>query len=167
MSARLHAVLTVALVAFPLLWLGQWGLALADPDSGLRPPNLTAEEMAGLSRQAIVALAMLDGVTVLPAIYVLCTLRRLVDLYRRGEVFTRGSAVKLKAFGGGLIAAAVAWMAVFPLRQPVLYLLGEMDEPRFDIQIDVGVPLIGLVVILLARIMDEAAELYDTARLTI
>lgn len=164
LSRRARAVVLAALAATPLAFAAL--LAWRGPAPLLPLPAGTAVDPAALSTGGWIALAAL---AVLRPVVFLAALVLLVDLfgrYGRGQVFATASIDRLRHLGWSLVGLDAAALVQGLLAGPLLGRLGAA-EPFLALSIGVGPALIGLAVIVIARVMALGRALEELEELTV
>lgn len=169
-SARLRKLSEWALALLPLLWVvavtqaivdGRWRFEFASPEA----LGIAASESmpAGL----MIFGAMAFGAELFPVAGAVWTLRKLLRHWQTGEIFTDATVALIRRIGFWLVAVTAVKLAVSMLAGPAASLSGATSDDSFFVQLSVGPMAIGVVIVLLARVMQAAVRLQHQADLTI
>ena len=118
-------------------------------------------------RVACFGASMLTGGAVM---YVFSRLSRLFDLYARGEFFGPGNVAYYRSIGYGLIIQQALSLPEGGLLALALTWNNPVGERIFTLGVDdanVSLVVVGLMIILVSRIMDEGRKMSEEQQLTI
>ena len=118
-------------------------------------------------RVACFGASMLTGSAVM---YVFHSLSRLFDLYGAGEFFSAGNVARYRAIGSGLIIQQILSLPEEALQTLILSWSNPEGERFLSIGVDdanISLVVVGLMVILISRIMDEGRKMQEEQQLTI
>jgi hypothetical protein len=165
MSSRLRIVVTIALFLLPLLWLGDilQARAVGYVDYGAPDRRLALDSMPA---SLMAAAALLRALELLPVAGALWTLRALLDEWRSGAIFTLSTISHFRRIGVWLVLLAVIELATSAAMGPLAWWAGYAGF-SVHMKLNVSALLIGVLVMLLARIMRVGVLLQNQADLTI
>lgn len=124
-------------------------------------------DFAMWQRLACFGASMLTGGAVM---YVFHRLARLFDLYAGGEFFGSGTVACYRAVGWGLIAQQVLSLPEGGLLAVILTWNNPVGERLVTVSVDdanISLVVVGLMIILISRIMDEGRKMREEQQLTI
>jgi len=132
----------------------------------LAVPANVAVSLADASLLDAIVLSLLAAAT--PVIYWLAflALYRLAASYGRGGVLTAGAAARLEQVGWLLFATDFVRMAQTAVTGPLLAWMG-LSGHFLNVELQLGMSIVGLFIVLVARIMGLAATFEAERRLTI
>ena len=156
-SRRMRFLILVLLFGAPLLFalIAHWkGLAymLRLPPNGVDVAALSTFEHA-----IVLAIGALRPTAVWLSLW---------RLFEAGMIFEAENLRRLRQFGWALIAIDGADMLQRFLTGPVLHLFGA-GEPRIAVAVVFSMAMVGLFVLVIARVMDIGRELKESDELTI
>lgn len=174
-SRRLALLFQVVFFVYPLAMLGLWLWFDPTGAEGFLGVELLKPFMRGHAIQSIVmwqrlgcfGASMLSGVAVM---YVFLSLSRLFNLYGAGEFFSAANVACYRAIGVGLMVQQLVSLPEGALQTLMLswtnpegqrFIAVGMDE------VNVSLVLVGFMVILISRIMDEGRKLQEEQQLTV
>lgn len=158
-----HALWGILLVALPVLTVAYWVSLnhvqwMFDPPPGLDAAHrpLPGSALWGGFAASLLPLAVVT--------YGLVQLRRLFGLYRRGRIFTSDNVRCLKGFG----VALILWPVVTPIYDALVSVALTFSNPPGQRLLavglqgtDVGLALIGGVLVVMSWVMREGCRLAD------
>ena len=162
-----HAAATVGIVLLALGAAAMLLLALFAPlEAGaILREELTEAQMAQApGHGATILIFLIDQATTAVGLYALVMVRRLFAGYRRGEVFARAAAARLGRIGWAVLALAPVSTAAQTLAVLTATWANPPGERQFVIDIadsDVYAVVIGLALVAVARVMEEAARIAE------
>lgn len=163
LSTRLGRVSALLLWIIPLGWLGFTLAAMLNGQvqtvDGIHPVQV-------ITWQGRAALAAVASLHVVVLWLIVMRLHQLFRLYAQGLIFEAQTCQLYARLGNLIIGYAVVDTASSAMPAPLLAWLSGIDVPQ-DVHLNLPVLLIGLVVILLARIMTLASSVAEENQLTI
>ncbi len=166
LSNWLYHAVTAFIVALPLLALFLIGQRVAAPD--LITGDFPGIPIASTPSPATIVLAGLMGFLPMAAmIYALVQMRGLFGRYRQGEILTAICALHIKGIGQGLVAGAALGVIANSLQIVILTWANPPGQRVLAIGIEtdtIGFLLSGALMILIGRVMAEAARVADENR---
>jgi hypothetical protein len=165
MSARLRRFITVALFLLPLLWLGDilQAHAVGYVDYGAPDKRILISTMP-MWLQA--SAALLRAAELVPIGGALLTVRALLGEWQHGAIFTLRTIEQFRRIGLWLILAAAIDLATSLAIGPLAWQAG-VATFAVHLNLNLAALLIGVLVMLLARIMRVGVMLQDQADRTI
>ncbi len=167
-SRRLRVLFTGLIWLIPVFTVLFWLMFNSLPE-GFKV-ELPARNQADLT---VISIGLGILISILPlgaVLYILNSLKRLFTLYEQGTVFARDNVQCFQQLGKGLIGLVFANLLFTPLLSLVIsfsnpegqrVIVAEMGS------VELGNLLIGIVVLLIARVMKEAVELEAERALTV
>lgn len=161
---QLKRVVLILLLLSPLIYFAI--LYFQGPSKLLHLPegiNLNPDETSIAGKIAIFSIPALT-----PAIYwfALFYIHKLARQFSTGEVFTAQSIRWIQWVGILLLTADFVYMLQIAITGPLLSSLG-LTESFLNIELKLGVSIIGLFILLISRVMLIASELNEQQQLTI
>ncbi|HHL20099.1 MAG TPA: DUF2975 domain-containing protein [Aliiroseovarius sp.] len=155
-----------ALVALPVTLLAVGIYAVQDPSAiADQIPGIT---LSGTPTPAMLGLAfMLMALPTAATIFVLWQLEALFGLYRRGETLTRAPARRIRRIGLGVVTLALVSVLVRPVAGLVLTMANPPGARQLSVTLssaDIGLILAGGLMVMIGRIMGEAARIAEENR---
>ena len=165
MSSRLRTVVTIALLLLPVLWIGDILQAhgVGYVDYGAPDKRLPLDAMPLWLR---IAAALLRGAELIPIAGGLFTLRSLLGEWRDGEIFTTTTIAHFRRIGVCVILLAAVELASSLAISQLAWLSGAANF-AVHLNLNIAALLIGVLVMLLARIMHLGVGLQEQADRTI
>jgi hypothetical protein len=163
-GARMRAVTVCLMLAVPVVFVM---VAVLDGFVSLLPvPREIAVDLSGQSFGGVAAVTGLAALK--PAVFLLALwlLQDLFGLYRRGRVFDARNVRRVRQLGWALIGIDLADLVQRLGVGPLLSQLGA-SEPFLTVGIGLSLSIIGVFVIVIARIMDLGRELKEFEELAI
>jgi hypothetical protein len=174
-SRRFALLFRIVFFLYPVATLCLW--LWADPSgpehwTGFDPIGTVlgghpVREFGMWQRVACFGASMLTGGAVM---YVFSKLSRLFTLYARGEFFGPGNVACYRSIGYGLIVQQILSLPEGGLLALALTWNNPAGERLFTLGVDdanVSLVVVGLMIILVSRIMDEGRQLSEEQQLTI
>ena len=174
-SRALKVLFSVLVVIAPVLMILYWGFfnqLLELKSTGV----LYGVKVADLPIKAPVSawVRLLGFMAACPSLavdlYALLKLRRLFALYARGQIFEKANVGCIKALGYALLAG----QALSPVSQALLTLVLTFSNPKGQRMVEIGLSdanltalVCGVMIIVVAFIMDEGRKLQEEQSLTI
>jgi hypothetical protein len=165
MSSRLRTVVTIALLLLPVLWIGDilQALGVGYVDYGAPDKRLPLYAMPLWLK---IAAALLRGAELIPIAGGLFTLRSLLGEWREGEIFTTLTLAHFRRIGVWVILLAAVELASSVAISQLAWLSGAAGF-AVHLNLNIAALLIGVLVMLLARIMHLGVGLQEQADRTI
>ncbi|WP_066856526.1 DUF2975 domain-containing protein [Halodesulfovibrio spirochaetisodalis] len=174
-SKRFALLFRVFFYAYPILMLCLWLWSdFSDTGSwsnfGLAESILrghTIQPVTTWQRIACFGASMLTGGAIM---YVLRMLSRLFALYSRGEFFGVDNVACYRAIGIGLIVQQALSLPQGALQSVILSFTNPQGQRFISISVDdanISLVVVGLMVILISRIMDEGRKLQEEQQFTV
>jgi hypothetical protein len=169
LSKRLRVVFTVVLVLIPVIQVLLWIFFNQLPKNMIpRDLPIAVQQNLPLSaRLMALVVSFISAGIVMACVYCLI---RLFSLYEKAEIFTKGTVKCIKKLGRLLIWLFVAGIIEQPLMSLALSLHNMPGHRMISLGLgsdDIVVLLIGVVVVLIAWVMDEGRLLYEEQQLTV
>lgn len=162
-SRRMRYLIFGLLIGAPFLFaiIAHWkGLAYM---LRLPPDAVDVTALTTIEHAVVVAIGALRPMAVWLALWPLLHLFR---LFEQGSIFEAENLRRLRQFGWALIAIDGADMLQRFLTGPVLYWFGA-GEPRIAVAVVFSMAMVGMFVLVIARVMDIGRELKESDELTI
>ncbi|WP_316898039.1 DUF2975 domain-containing protein [Pseudodesulfovibrio indicus] len=174
-SKRFAVLFRVLFFIHPVLLLVFWMYIYPTDSSGwlgFRALNVLSESGALpdidlWQRLACFGAALLPGAAIM---YVYLVLSRLFTLYAHGVFFGKGNVSCYRAIAYGLIAQQFLFMAEEALQTLLLTIRNPEGERLISVGFDdanVSLLIVGLMIILISRIMDEGRKIQEEQSLTV
>lgn len=163
-SARLQMVvlalvaLTPCVVALNVL-MGSWADFLDVPAD----VALDTDRISGIALLALIAVGSIKPAAFMVAFW---QLYELLGLYREGIVFTAANVAAIRRIGWALVTIDVAAMVQTAVTGPVLTLF-LVSRGHVSLTLEVAFLIVGLFMVLVARVMDLGRELKEHDSLVI
>jgi hypothetical protein len=165
MSSRLRTVVTIGLFLLPLFWVGDilqaYGVGYVD--YGAPDKRIPLEAMPLWLK---VAAALLRGAELIPVAGGLLTLRSLLGEWCSGAIFTASAIAHFRRVGLWLILLALMELAASVAISQLAWAAGAAAF-AVHVNLNISALLIGVLVMLLARIMRLGVGLQEQADRTI
>lgn len=174
-SKRFALLFRVLFFLYPIGVLAVW--LVADPGTGGQWLELDAFKRAGLfsadpplgtwQRLACFGAAMLPGAAVM---YAYRSLWRLFDLYAAGAFFEQENVACFRDIGWALMAQQILTLPAGALQTLALTAHNPEGERMVTLAIEdsnVTLLVVGLMIILISKVMDEGRKLQEEQRLTV
>ncbi|HEY9161161.1 MAG TPA: DUF2975 domain-containing protein [Desulfomonilia bacterium] len=169
LSKRLRVIFTVVLVLIPVIQILFWVFFNQLPKDMI-PNDLPVAVQQNLplsARLTALAASFITSGVAMACVYFLI---RLFSLYEKAEIFTEGSVKCLRSLGRLILWLFAAGIVQQPLMSMALTLHNPPGQRIIRLGLssdDIKILLIGIVVVLIAWVMDEGRVLYEEQQLTV
>lgn len=163
--AQIAAVLGIVSIVLSILYSGYLVLTGAPHLDEIIHKELAVGGLTGTITPLTRWLAFLLGLLPLASgLLGLCFASELFAGYRKGEIFTAAAANRLSAVGWAVVLLAPAYILSNSASVLVLTMLNEPGARHFTVEIDEGdifALVFGLLIVVVGRILHEAAKMAD------
>lgn len=169
LSRNLRIVFTAVFILIPIIQVVFW-LSFNGLPKDMIPKDLPVAVQQNLPMSARLMALSVSFITSGVAMACIYFLIRLFGLYEKAEIFTEGSVKCLRSLGSLIIWLFAAGIVQQPLMSIALTLHNPPGQRIIRLGLssdDITILLIGIVVVLIAWVMEEGRKLQEEQRLTV